>query len=421
MSLMKTSNDSAWEKIFSALDILAELDRKPSFLISAADIKAIGQREPRLMAKFDTKESLPQLFRREELNINAVSNGHYVIFRDPGLRSFIPLDYSGAVPVKVRPEPGLELDTLSFSSSLSESNAIDFAHHSGILSGYSGEEELRLTSRGRFFSEAFSFRLGAVGMLDVKGVQIEVDAGYEGMRQFLIIEAKSSKRSSFNMRQLYYPYAHFIKKTRKQVRTVLLSFSNGIYYFTEIAFTPGLYEYRIVDTKAFEVLVEEPPRRASAAELLSQSTFAQQGIPVPQADDLDRVIDLVLFLENPSSKFAIAAHFELDERQGDYYGNAAAYIGLVTKKQGVFCRTVAGDKLASIRNRAARNLEVIRAVLRTELFNDLVRLYYQQGKSLSDASIVERLQREGLTGTTPARRKSTVRSWLSWISANLNE
>ncbi len=416
-----TSNDIAWDKIFEELNISKELTRIPYFQITASQINTIGKREARLMAKFDTKESLPQIFKDSELNINAISNGSYIIFKDEKHQSFISLpDYKEIIPRKVTPVLDFELQTLLFAPRMSESNALDFAHHSRILNNYCGEKELKLTTRGRFFSDGFNFQLGKLGEIGVKGVQIEVDAGYEGREQFLIIEAKSSTRSNFNIRQLYYPYRHFEKKTTKKIRAILLSFSNGIYYFTEIELHPNYYDYRIINNEAIEVVIEEKSEEASIIAFLSQPTHTPHSIPVPQADNLDKVIDLAAFLlDGPRDKFEIAEYFEFDERQGDYYGNAAMYIGLVEKSAGLFKLTELGNEIVHFQNRENRNFQVVKAILKTRVFNDLVSLYLKQQNQMDDQQIIKRLSEEGLTGSTPQRRKSTVRSWLNWILSNL--
>jgi hypothetical protein len=412
-----TSNDKAWSAIFDALPILNTLSAKPHYLITAREINEIGRREARLMAKFDTQESLPELFKKNELNITAVSNGSYIIFKDKSHSSFINLpDYSLITPIKFKPSFELDLQTLAFSAKMSESNAIDYAHHAGILSAYSGEKILKLTTRGRFFSDLFTLRSPELGELEIKGVQIEVDAGYEGLEQFLILEAKSSTRSTFNIRQLYYPYMHFVGKTNKRIKTVLLFFSNGIYYFTEIRFGALFKEYEIAGTQAIEVVIEEAIPKITARELMSQKVHRPQGIPVPQADDLNKVIDLLSYLSRgDADKYSIAEFFEFNDRQGDYYGNAAAYIGLASKKGRLFSLTNLGKTILQIKNSSHRNLELVSAILRTELFNDMFQLYLNQGGNITDAQIVDRIGEEGLTKSTPGRRKSTVRSWMRWI------
>lgn len=416
-----TNNDSAWDKIFRALNISDTLAAKSFFPITAKQINEIGGREARLMAKFDTKESLPSLFKEYELNINATSNGNYIIFRDPNFQSFINLpNYNDIIPEKISADLDFELQTLLYNTRMSESNAIDFAHHAKILNAYSGEKDLKLTTRGRFFSDAFNFNLGKLGQIEVKGVQIEVDSGYEGQKQFLIIEAKSSTRSSFNVRQLYYPFRHFQNKTNKKIRTILLSFSNGIYYFTEIELTGNYYDYKIINNAGFEVDVKETFEKPSLKQLLSQNAITPSDVTVPQADDLNKVIDLVTFLtDNKADKFDISNFFEFDERQGDYYANAGRYIGLIEKENNLFQISKSGKELISLKNREHRNLFLIKKILSTKLFNDLLKIYFEQDKRINDDQIVERIAKEGLSGSTPERRKSTVKSWIKWVDDNL--
>lgn len=419
-----TNNDQAWDKIFDKLKIVESLKHKPFYKISAKQINDIGNREARLMAKFDTKESLPKLFKEAELNINATSNGSYIIFKDPSNQSFVQLpDYKSITPVKIKPAIDFDLDTLAFNPKMSESNAIDYAHHAKVLATYSGEGDLKLTSRGRFFSDSFKFNLGNIGDIGVQGVQIEVDAAYEGLKQFLIIEAKSSTRASFNIRQLYYPFRHFQNKTNKHIRTILLSFSNGIYYFTELALSSNYYEYKIISTQAYEIEVKEKSHKIfSLNDILFQETFTPTDVTAPQADDLNKIVDLTSFLSISSAdKFNIAHYFEFDERQGDYYANAGRYIGLIEKEDGLFKVSKEGRQLASITNRDNRNYFLTKLILRTKLFNDLVKLYYKQNNKLEDIQIVSRLQQEGLTGATPERRMNTVKSWINWIELNLKK
>jgi hypothetical protein len=58
-------------------------------------------------------------------------------------------------------------------------------------------------------------------------------------------------------------------------------------------------------------------------------------------------------------------------------------------------------------------------VLKTQLFNDLITLYFTQGNKIEDEQIIERIAKDGLGGATPERRKSTVKSWINWIIKNL--
>ena len=50
-----TQNDEAWKKIFENLPLLTDIEREGFVLVSADDLKREGGREPRLLAKLDTK------------------------------------------------------------------------------------------------------------------------------------------------------------------------------------------------------------------------------------------------------------------------------------------------------------------------------------------------------------------------------
>ena len=78
-----TQNDEAWEKIFERLPLLTEIERHGFVYVSADEIKeASDKREPRLLAKQDTKSSRPEIFRQNKLSILPVENGKYIIFKD---------------------------------------------------------------------------------------------------------------------------------------------------------------------------------------------------------------------------------------------------------------------------------------------------------------------------------------------------
>ncbi len=413
-----TKNNDAWNYLFNKYKILDSIEDNNNYIISSKQINEI--REARLMAKFDTLESLPKLFKDNELNINAISNGLYIIFKDPNHKSFIKLpDFNKLKQQSFSPNFSFSLD-LEFKPNMPESHTIDYAHHSGLINKVYSDSNFKLTTRGRFFSDEFSFYLlKNLQKIDVKGVQIEVDAGLESKNQYLIIEAKSSTRDTFNIRQLFYPYQHFKTKTNKPIKTILLSFSNGVYYFTEIEFKEFYYSYRIINNSAFEIIIDRPFQLKPLHEIINQDTLKVKNIPIPQANDLNKIIDLLFFLSvNDASKHEIADFFEFDERQGDYYGNAAMYIFLVDKVKSKFTLTSKGRELIKIKNRDQRNETLVQSILQTKLFNDLIKLYLNNSNHISDKQIVRKIINYGYNETTASRRKSTIKSWMNWIDDN---
>lgn len=57
-------------------------------------------------------------------------------------------------------------------------------------------------------------------MIKVLGVQTEVDAGYEGKNQIVLIEAKNFSATNIIIRQLYYPFRQWQEHTKKKVVTL---------------------------------------------------------------------------------------------------------------------------------------------------------------------------------------------------------
>ncbi|MBK6910895.1 MAG: hypothetical protein IPH10_08205 [bacterium] len=78
------------------------------------------------------------------------------------------------------------------------------------------DDSLVLTIRGRKFTPAFSLNVGKY-KIDTKGVQTEVDAGYEGKSKIVLIEAKDSRLANVIIRQMYYPYRQWKIETGKEV------------------------------------------------------------------------------------------------------------------------------------------------------------------------------------------------------------
>ena len=81
-------NEEAWQKIFDHFNLEESLMKQGFVHISANDLKEYGNREPRLMAKLDTQEMKPKIFRDLRLTIFPVTNGEYIIFKDPKLKSY---------------------------------------------------------------------------------------------------------------------------------------------------------------------------------------------------------------------------------------------------------------------------------------------------------------------------------------------
>lgn len=422
--------DEAWQRIFDRMPVDEALARDGFFPLSAETMKAAGGREPRLMAKIDTLAERPAALAERGLALFPVRNGHYALFPDPAQKSFYRFGEDANAepgPARVHRSPvDLEAyDTYPRGREASESQALDFAHLSGLLGAFCGEEDLRLTLRGRFFSGSFAFATPMDGRrVEVSRVQIEVDAGYEGRASIVLVEAKRGRRDDFHIRQLWYPWLHWAALTGKAVKPVFFAYSNGQYFLTEFAFGAGFGELFAVKSRAY-LLDESPLSELDLPRLLAdRPAGAEPPGPFPQANELDKVVDLVqLAAAEPLSKERIAGTFDFDERQGDYYGNAGCYLGLLRRGDGLFEATAGGQAFARLRTRAERTAALVDGMLGIPSLREALRLLVQREYRVEKigagelAALIPGNSRPG--ASTPARRASTLRAWLAWVMRNV--
>ena len=422
-----SKNDEAWARLFGLTRTLEEVEANGYCYISADDLKNVGKREPRLMAKLDTHSVCPKVFRDNRLTIFPVRNGEYIIFRDPENKSYFKFsshDYERQPEVH---HPGIDLSTFDSypgSQQLNESQAIDFAHLTSLLQRFTGESDLYLTIRGRLYSGNFSFELPSSNhAVNVTGVQIEVDAGYESRSTIHLIEAKVGRREDFHIRQLYYPYLEWSRKSHKRIVPIFLAYTNGKYFLTEFEFASSFGELRIADHGCY-VISESPIANVDLGQLLANtSEGSEPNVPYPQANDLDKVIDLVSAVGNgTNNKVLIAEYFEFDERQGDYYANAALYLGFVRRSGHEFVLTELGTQLIRTKSLQSRTHMMLVQIAKRPTLRRVLHLLLARDfrlDSISNAEIADIIDRfTDLSGTTPGRRASTVRSWLAWILEN---
>ena len=83
--------DKSWEKIFSDYNILEHDFTKTPFEITASqikiacqDFKGTGEKEVRILCKQDTRESRPEIFRKNNLFLLPKKNGSYYIVKGEG-------------------------------------------------------------------------------------------------------------------------------------------------------------------------------------------------------------------------------------------------------------------------------------------------------------------------------------------------
>lgn len=428
-----SQNDEAWEKIFERLPLLADIEQQGFVYITADDLKRTSDgREPRLLAKMDTKNLRPGIFKRHTLSILPVENGKYIIFRDKLSKTYYSIGhlFSRISPEEYRPTRDFgEYQSLDIQNISSESQAIDYANLISLLKTFTNESELNLTIRGRQRSESFPIKIPIDHhSVQVSGVQIEVDAGYESPEKIYLFEVKMGRIEDFNIRQLYYPYKNWSCKSLKEIVPLFFFYTNGLFYIIQFSFGKEYGDLHFVQGKCFTI--NEPIKQQINLHNLVRSTHVEfePDVPYPQANDLDKIIDIVTnFSKGLTTKAAISEFFEFDERQGDYYANAAIYLGFLERRQPAsseFQLTREGEYIASSQNRSQRNLLLLKQILKKPSFNEIVSLFMDQHFDLTAlkieiiSSIVRRYV--SLNHTTARRRASTVLSWLKWLEFNMD-
>lgn len=422
--MSQSLNDKAWEKLFSDYDILRQIEREGFFQISARQIKEV--REPRLMAKFDHTVNLPQIFSDNNLSILPITRGDYVISHFDAYHKF----ESGDSAITNVSLPRF-LQSLDGRNIQSETIALNAAVAAGIMADFLGEEKLVATVSGRMGSGVFDFSInnlltGTPSNIRVNNSQIEIDAAYEGVRSLALFEAKRDLSEDFLVRQLYYPYRTWQSRITKPVRPLFLVYSNGIYRLYEYEFT-NLYSYSsisLVRQKNYSIENTEISKEEIKEVLnTTQSIAESQGIPFPQADSFERVINLCELLEGQElSRSDVTERYAFDVRQTNYYTDAARYLGLAEKvtngREPRYKLTEKGRGILSMGYKQ-RQLAFSRCILEHVVFAEMLRVFFVSGVIPNKQKTVQIMRQSGLkdinSDSTYVRRASTIRRWTGWI------
>jgi len=151
----KTQNEIGWGKIQNNLNFIEKINSGKEFTISAKQIKKIGEREPRLMAKFDHYSNLPGTFKDNNIGILPISGSDFYLFK---FNLYKNLSYTETIKT-------LEFDELSNYESISindiksEDKLLIISDISKLIEDFTGEKELQLTNRGKFGLGIFEFSI----------------------------------------------------------------------------------------------------------------------------------------------------------------------------------------------------------------------------------------------------------------------
>lgn len=424
-------NDVHWRRLFEEHKILEAIDEQGHFRISSKQINV--EREARLMTKFDFRDSLPTIFKNNNLSILPVTRGEYVISDFDAYHTFTEQETlltSWHFPDSIQ--------SIDYTAISSEPIALHTAYLTGMLEDFVGDQEMVPTVSGRMGSGSFSFQIRRHGTEDhvaveIANSQLEIDGGYEGVHSLVLVEAKNTISKDFLIRQLYYPYRLWTNKgVTKTIRPVFLVYSNGVFSFYEYGFTDSEVYNSLSLVRHKRYRIEDPHISLADLEQISDTVeFVPEPVdePFPQADSFERVINICeLLYENEAlTADEIRDNYDFDMRQASYYAAAGRYLELFRRpggKRGVGHELSDKGRSLFAMTFRERNLMFARLILQHEVFHRVFRESIEQGRVPSKERVVEIMQQCKLQvngQTTYERRSSTIIGWIGWVLRLIEE
>lgn len=308
-NLKRRRNIEKWDDIITHLSIDI---KQPLTSISPSIIRQISGIDARLMAKMDTIEGLPKIFKDNNLFLIPLSAKEYVIVRGNGYHKLEPIDKKAIIHYTDKPFP------ISAANSKGETAYLDYSYSSGLLERVIGTAKLDRGFHGKRRTTTFKFYINSLQII-VSNAQIEVDESYETKKEIIIFEAKKGIPSSFSIRQLYYPYRTFINI--KSTRLFLFSFDKKEkeYLFWEYEFDPYDRFESITLVNASKYKIRLKAKKISVKPYLNVVPIGSK-IDIPQADDINKVLLFPLKVsEGYNTSAKIEELFGFVRRQSNYY------------------------------------------------------------------------------------------------------
>lgn len=403
--MAKTSE--LWEKIFAVKNF--DLSKDLHF-ISADEIKQISSAEPRILAKMDSSVDLPDVFKRNGYFLLPVKNGEYAIVRGDGFHKL------EAKVSHVNHTSRIKFNLTTAGRGSSEMQYLDYSFNSGALENILGISPLYQSIRGREYSKQFRFKVNKTE-LNVVSVQLEVDSGLEGEDSIVLIEAKVKTPDDFIIRQLFYPYNHFKAiSPAKKIIPVFFTYepSAKLYNFWIYEFTDPA-DYNSIKLKEVRSLTINTENELELADIKPRGVVSYKEL-VPQANDLNKVIELVFKVSEGINHYKnVAEYFKFDERQSSYYREAAEALGLVEAEKGIYQLTDIGKQLVGLPTEK-RNLFMVELLSDFNLVKSGFGTLKNSGK-LTRTDIEKLIgEQSDLSGSTISRRAASLIAWFKWIA-----
>lgn len=428
----KINVSDAWQVLIKKYNILTEISNKGFFKISASQIKEV--KEPRLMAKWDSSEQLPESLKKNKINILPDSRSSYIL-SDFLLYQELPKKVEHVKNMAKVELP--DLQTIDVNNITSEANAINVLQISGILEDFlelDSDDVLYGTFNGRMSSGEFDFlvdtRRKIQRKVDVSRAQVEIDGGFESSHYVVILEAKNVLHEDFHIRQLYYPFRLWESKVNKPIRLIFSIYTNKIFRLMEYCFKEKenyssielvkTKNYSLEDTSISFDQIKAVYDSIEDNKVISDNMNVEGSVPFIQADNFERIVSLLENMyENPMTSDEIIELMKFTSRQRDYYFNAGRYLGLFQKiKEDKVTKYGLTNTGVSVFKKSykERQLELVKLILSHRIFRDLFAEIVETGDIPSSKRVVElELEYNVCSMNVASRRATSVIGWLNWI------
>lgn len=376
------------------------------------------------MAKIESKKTEPKIFRDKKLCIMPCQNrgsytiGHYDAF----------LNINNEKAKIYIPEMSTHFDMLDPINMSKEPSVILAAKNYGLLRHITNDEEPVMTDFGRESTNSFDFHIddllgGDPHQISVNKSQLEMDGVFETDSYIINIEAKMGLREDFLARQLYYPFRLIQEKTEKKIINAFVTHSAGSTYINtfKIEEIDNYNSFKLINNYRFDYY---EPIRINDIKSIMNSTIPEKEKacpPFPQADTIQKIFDSIEIMKKTGgvTQKELAYYLTVTERQGGYYSNACAYLGLAVinhSKPYKYCLSPYAESLLN-QPLKERLLGVIKLIVRHDVFNHFLKEYLEQCEppkiSEIEDYIIENVPKIG--ESTPYRRAQSVSNWISWI------
>ena len=375
------------------------------------------------MTKFDARGARPEALRDNGLFLLPETNGSYLLLREDGYCDLPPIKSCEIHEFEAK----FPFPLVSLRDATSEMSQLDRLFQCKLIEQIIGTDEIFATIRGRRFAPHFDYRVGDLGEFSARGIQYEVDQGYETRDEIILFEAKNTTPNDFLIRQIYFPFRVYWNRFGKRVRLFFFNYNgtSGVNSFHEYRFAdPRQYRsIEVCQSQHFRVrFPENAPRTLGDWLKIAPAVATNQKWEVPQADDFGKVIDFAMQVAaGCDDSGLIAGAFDFSERQSNYYRRAAEQMGLVFGESGRYHLTDEGRAYIEL-SAHERQEKMIANLLRQPVIRCAIESAIVGTGVIRKADVIASIGKySSVTGETVPRRASSVISWLRWLETTLGE